>query len=61
MSTPVWGAEAIAEVIGCKPKAVYHIAAKGYLKSIRRVGRILIADPEELLREVTGKEDGGAA
>jgi hypothetical protein len=47
-----WGAVAIGEVIGRTPKEVYYLAK--YLKSIRRVGRLLVADPDALLAEVAG-------
>ena len=56
MPRVVWGAAAIAEIIGCSETQVYYFAEKKLLKSIRKVGRKLAADPDLLLREITQGE-----
>ncbi len=50
----VWGAEAIGRLIGRNRRQVYHIADRGLLRSIRRVGNLLCASQSALLAEVSG-------
>ena len=61
MSRVVWGATAIGKVIDRTPKQVYYLVEKKRLKSIRKVGDLLVADDEQLLREITQGGIGGAA
>jgi hypothetical protein len=51
----VWGAAAIAKAANLpNRKAVYYLARKGRLKSIRKVGRGLVADSDVLHAEIAG-------
>jgi hypothetical protein len=48
----LWGAHTIGRAINRKPRQVYHIADRGHVKSIRRVGNLLCADEDALLAEL---------
>ena len=61
MSRIVWGAAEIAKVIGRTEKQVYYLAENRLVKSIRKVGRKLVADPDALLAEIFGDDKGEAA
>jgi hypothetical protein len=56
MSKPeiLWGAEAIGREINRTKRQVYHIADRGLLRSIRRVGNSLCANRNALLAEIGG-------
>ena len=50
----IWGAAEIGKLIGRDAKFVYYQQAAGHLKSLRRVGRLIVVDPDALLQEIAG-------
>jgi hypothetical protein len=51
----LWGAEKIAPAIGRTRRQLYHLVATEQLKSVRRVGKLLVASRGALLRELGGE------
>ena len=51
----IWGAAEIGKLIGRDAKFVYYQQATGHLKSLRKVGRLIVADRDALLQEITGR------
>ena len=59
MERPVWGAEAIGQVIGRNRNQTFHLLVTGKLPATK-VGDSWVAMPSELLR-VCGKSSAAAA
>jgi hypothetical protein len=57
----VWGAAEIGKAIGQDAKFVYYHQSAGHFKSIRKVGRLLVADIDALLAEIVGESKEDAA
>jgi hypothetical protein len=56
----IWGAAEIGKAISRSEKQVYHLHEKGFLTSIRKVGRRLVADADALQREIAGADENAA-
>ena len=50
----IWGAAEIGKLIERDAKFVSYQQAAGHLKSLRKVGRLIVADPDALLQEIAG-------
>jgi hypothetical protein len=51
----LWGGAAIARAANLPSRAaLYHAVRRGYLKSVKKVGRTLVADSDLLHAEITG-------
>jgi hypothetical protein len=52
---PIWGGAKIGELINRTPRQVFHLHHSGALKSLRKIGRRLVApSASALLREIRG-------
>ncbi|MGO7210254.1 DNA-binding protein [Rhizobium ruizarguesonis] len=50
----VWGAEAIARIIGKTPRATFHLLENGEITPARKVGNRWVVDRAQLLRFFMG-------
>jgi hypothetical protein len=58
--TPVWGAAAIAEVIGRSERQAYHLLERKHLDA-DKIGSQWVSTPQRLLARIRGIADQGRA
>jgi len=55
LDLPIWGAEAIGQVINLPPSKTYWALEQGYLPG-RKVGKKWVSTKRQLIAAVTGRE-----
>lgn len=60
LDTPIWGAEAIGEIVNLPTSKAYWCLEQGYLPG-RKVGKKWVSTKRQLLTAITGREPVEAA
>lgn len=60
LDLPIWGAQAIGEVVNLPPSKAYWALEQGYLPG-RKVGKKWVSTKRQLIAAVTGREPVEAA